>query len=200
MFCYEKNLVLMRQRPKFNEQEKLKVFINMGGVDKNNYTLRIMKMLSMLDQTQTLEYLIVVGENYKHCNELNNFLVQNFENFQIFKNVNNICEIMRCSDLAVSAVGSTAWELISQGIPCLLLSIAENQKSHTGAIERSKIAEVITDLKYVDFKKKFLDIMGNVEGRMELSKQSYRAIDAKGTSRVAEIFMNDDHGHSRYSI
>lgn len=188
---------LGRQLKKFKKQEQLNIFINMGGVDKDNYTLRICEMLSKIGEAQNFNYLIVVGENYKHFNELKKFLEHNFTNFQTFKNVRNICEIMRCSDLAISAMGSTTWELISQGIPCLILSIAENQKIHLKVIEQSKIAEVLTDLTYFGFKTQFLNFTQNKEGLKKLSMKSYEAIDAKGTNRVAKILMSYEHGISR---
>ncbi|MFY9178941.1 MAG: glycosyltransferase, partial [Venatoribacter sp.] len=42
--------------------------------------------------------------------------------------VNNMAELMANSDLAISAAGSTVWELCTLGVPSLLLCTADNQK------------------------------------------------------------------------
>lgn len=178
-FNFERNI------PNIIHKENLEVLINMGGVDQHNFTQKVVEILRSMNSAQDLKYLIVVGMNYPFYDELCYFLERTSLNYVIFRHVNNISQLMRGADLAISALGSTAWELISQGIPCLLVATAHNQRRHLREVRKSGLAEVITDVSFDCLSKQVGNLLNNVSKRKWLSERAYAAIDAGGTDRVA---------------
>ena len=125
---------------------------------------------------------------------LKTFLNENSLDYELHQNISNMSEIMRQSNLAISALGSTTWELFSQGIPCLLLPIAHNQQRHLEEIQKSGLAAVISDLSYSNVKKEMSQFIQNREQQELFSKRGYNAIDAKGLWRVTEILLGRHNG------
>lgn len=191
---------LSRQKPSFDQRDKIKIFINMGGVDKHNYTQRVMEALFISGYPHNHEYVVVTGKNYAFYNELSNFLERLPIHCEIFRNANNMSTLMRGSNLAISAMGSTTWELISQGIPCLLLATAENQRRHLREMSISGLAEVITDFSSERFNAQFNDLIQSIDKLKDLSERGYMAIDSCGTSRVTEALLGMYYGTHSNSI
>ena len=183
-----------RKQPNIKSGSKTNIFVNMGGVDNDNQTQHLMETFSAVGDREDLKFLIVTGAKYRYSTSLTKYMRDNFVNYEIFKNVNNICQIMRNSDLAISAMGSTTWELMSQGIPCLLLPIAENQERHLREIERNNFAEVIMDLSQSSILDKTMHFIRNVPRRKFLSAKSFKTIDANGASRVANALLSAVNG------
>lgn len=179
-----------RKRPNVASGSKTNIFVNMGGVDSNNQTQNLMEALSAIGDRDDIKFLIVTGSQYRYSLALAEYMKDNFVDYEIFKNVKNICQIMRSSDLAISAMGSTTWELMSQGVPCLLLPIAENQERHLREIERNNFAEVIIDASKSRIVEKTKYFIQNVTRRRFLSAKSFKTIDAKGATRVANALVS----------
>ena len=51
-------------------------------------------------------------------------------------NAPNMAELMAWADVAISAAGSTAWELACMGLPAALIVVAENQTGIAAALVR----------------------------------------------------------------
>lgn len=191
---------LVRQKPNFDQCDKLKIFVNMGGVDKYNFTQRVIEALCMSGYPRDHEYLIVTGKNYAFYNELCNVVEKLQINCEIYRNANNMSELMKGSNLAISAMGSTTWELLSLGIPCLLLATAENQWRHLREVKISGLAEVMTNFSIERLNAQFSDLIQNIDKLKDLSERGYTAIDSCGTPRVADALLGIYHGNHSNSI
>jgi UDP-2,4-diacetamido-2,4,6-trideoxy-beta-L-altropyranose hydrolase len=54
-----------------------------------------------------------------------------------------MAELMAQSDLAIGAAGSTNWERCCLGLPCLLMVLADNQRSSALALEQANAVQVL---------------------------------------------------------
>lgn len=63
-----------------------------------------------------------------------------YSNVFIHQNVLNMAEIMTMCDIAVSACGSTMYELCACGLPIITYSVADNQLQGVKKFEESGIA------------------------------------------------------------
>ena len=118
-----------------------KVLVTLGGGDPDNVTLKVIRVLNKVN-IQDLEVKVIVGASNPNFESLKNAMlsacpVESQEaihtgapcSMHIIKNVENMPELMSWADVAVSAGGSTCWELAFMGLPNIALILAENQRS-----------------------------------------------------------------------
>ncbi len=163
-----------------------KILITMGGADADNVTLKIIQALRLV-KADELETVVVVGGSNPHYQQLCLASKELQFSLRIEKNVENMAELMTWADIAVSAGGSTCWELAFMGLPSLILVLAENQRENAeklGEMEAivnlgwhedvsaNQIASAIAQLILAD------------ETRMKISKRSQHLVDGKGSKRV----------------
>lgn len=99
------------------------VFISFGGADPQNYTDRLLKIISQ-PKFNMYQFYVVIGRA-KH--NIKTLLTYNqHENIQVLYNISNMPEVMNECDIAVTSRGRTAYELAMLGIPSI--SIAQNKR------------------------------------------------------------------------
>lgn len=59
------------------------------------------------------------------------------------RNVRDMVPLMQAADLAISAAGSTCWELARLGVPMLLVVVAENQRAIASSLLDAGVARVL---------------------------------------------------------
>lgn len=106
--------------------EVKKILITTGGTDAFNITGKLIFELKKDSKYKNIEIHVIVGRFNQHKKELVELQEKN-PNIFLHENVNNISYWMRTCDIAVSAGGTTLYELCSCGIPTVCLSIADNQ-------------------------------------------------------------------------
>ncbi|MDG1873860.1 MAG: UDP-2,4-diacetamido-2,4,6-trideoxy-beta-L-altropyranose hydrolase [Mariniblastus sp.] len=127
--------VLLRkefQRPPLEEttkpiaKEAKRILVTFGGADMDNWTLASLKSLSDLDHKKLIVDC-VIGSCYSHLRELEKFKAATKISLRIHRNVEHMSILMERADLAISAGGSTCYELARCGVPTIAVPIAENQ-------------------------------------------------------------------------
>ena len=110
------------------EEEARKILVTLGGGDPDNITLKVLKALNRLE-LHDLEVKIIVGPANPHLESLKQEL--SFANFtsQILTDVKRMPSMMAWADLAISAGGSTCWELCFFGVPTIIIIAAENNRN-----------------------------------------------------------------------
>jgi len=103
-----------------------KILVTLGGADPDNVTLKIIKALNLLKNSD-IEVRVVVGPANPHVASLKHELDSSPFAFHLLQSVNNMPELMAWADLAISAAGSTCWELIFLSLPTIVLVLTENQ-------------------------------------------------------------------------
>lgn len=103
-----------------------KILVTLGGGDPDNVTLKIMQALKQVNMPD-LEAKIVVGPTNPNLHTLQQEISDNTK-LQIITNATNMPELMAWADLAVSAGGSTCWEMALLGLPNMIIFFADNQR------------------------------------------------------------------------
>jgi len=112
-----------------------KVLVTMGGSDPDNVTLKVIQALHQVDM-DGLEAIVVVGGSNPNYEELQSAVQDSRFPIRLESNVTNMPERMAWADVAVSAGGSTSWELAFMGVPILNLILAENQQQASTTLSR----------------------------------------------------------------
>lgn len=125
------------------------ILITTGGGDIDNIAGQILKKIQeetkrriTEDNKTTLEmlnYHLITGGFNPHFEEMK-ALEKQSDNIFVYHNVQDMAELMSRCDLAVTAGGSTVYELAAMGVPFICFSYAENQEKMTEYLHREKIA------------------------------------------------------------
>lgn len=104
-----------------------RVLVTTGGSDRYNLAGRFLEKALALPGTAELEYCVVSGAFNPHFKELKE-LADRHPNVGIRSNVSDMSGLMQESDLAVTAGGSTMYELSAVGVPFVCFSFVDNQE------------------------------------------------------------------------
>jgi spore coat polysaccharide biosynthesis predicted glycosyltransferase SpsG len=114
---------------------------------------------------------------------------------RIVRNSTNMPELMAWADVAVTAGGSTCWELALMGLPMLVLTLADNQQATAEGFEAHQAAISLGADISADGKK-VSEVLGKLlvdkERRRSLSSNAQRLVDGCGASRVMSIMRGEE--------
>lgn len=102
------------------------ILVTQGGSDPENVTLKVIEALERVDLPQ-LKVKIIVGPANSNREMLKNLLSKVSFPGEVFPAVGDMVPLMKWADMAITAGGSTCWELAYLGVPALILTVAENQ-------------------------------------------------------------------------
>lgn len=105
---------------KYIKEKVNDIMITVGGADPHHITEQILEYVKMLNYN----FHIVVGPSFDKNNSLKNFETSKI---RFYYNA-NMYEIMQKCDIAISACGSTLYELAISGISTLGIIVADNQQ------------------------------------------------------------------------
>ena len=175
------------------------IFVCFGGVDQNNLTVKILKLVpTILEETSIKKIITVIGPGYQPKEKLEKILKQLSnvkKNIEIHKNVNNMPKLMKMSDIAITSNGRTIYELTVMGIP--IISIAQNDRETLHLFARYhkgiKYLGMASNIKENDILKAIVDIATNKKIRKEMYLNQLKAskVLKKGTKRVLEEIFSE---------
>ena len=111
------------------------ILINLGGVDKDNITTKILKVLQTKSLPDHCSITIVMGATSPWIEAVKQQAAIMQWRTVVKVGVNNMAEIMANSDLAIGAAGSTSWERCCLGLPTIMLVLADNQRDIANVLE-----------------------------------------------------------------
>lgn len=120
-FYYYKNM------NKVINEEVRNILITFGGVDINNFTLKIINILKEIDYRHKIT--VILGIGYKNKEEIKEKYSRDL-NVKILENVSNISEHMFINDLIFTSAGRTIYEVASTKTPCICMCQNERELSH----------------------------------------------------------------------
>ena len=129
---------IWRGRKKEIPEVGRRVLITLGGSDPDNVTLRIIHALESI-KLPGLEATVVAGGGNPHLDSLRAAIAQSSLPIQLAVNATNMPELMSRADLAISAGGSTCWELALLGLPACILVIADNQEASVARLQETGV-------------------------------------------------------------
>lgn len=112
------------------------VLVTTGGSDPLNIAGRFAE--SAVQMFPNVKFHIVAGRFNQYRTQLEE-LAQKHPDIQIYYNVERMSELMLSCDAAISAGGSTLYELCACGVPTVMYALADNQLPGTEAFKRSGI-------------------------------------------------------------
>jgi UDP-2,4-diacetamido-2,4,6-trideoxy-beta-L-altropyranose hydrolase len=165
-----------------------KVLVTLGGSDPDNVTTKVVRALGPVD-IEGLEAVVVVGGGNPHLDEITSAAAASRARVRVERIVTNMPELMAWADVAVSAAGSTVWELAFMGLPTVLLVLAENQARSAGALGKDEVAVDLGRAQEATedgIARAVADLLSRRHVRERLCTNGKDLVDGLGAERVVE--------------
>lgn len=164
------------------------ILITTGGGDRQNIALQILKAI----QAPGLRYHVVTGR-YHPDSEAWMRREQTDPQLCVHHDVSDMASLMRGCDIAVTAGGTTIYELAAIGVPFLCFSYAQNQKLLTEFIGHGHIAgycgafhhnpaETLARLQQL-----MTELITDTDVRREMHENERKMVDGLGAVRIARL-------------
>lgn len=127
---YGHRYVLLRDefilaKPKPPREVVERVLLTFGGVDPNNYTVKVLASIYDYCRRKGITISIVAGMGYAFYD-----MLDDFEGIEIYKNASNISEHMQGVDIVFTSAGRTTYEVAVLNIPTIVLAQNEREMTH----------------------------------------------------------------------
>lgn len=180
-----------RNVPHRRREKVERVLITTGGSDPDGMSGDILRGCMGSKLLRDVHYTVVVGNYFEHVDKLEK-LAEKCSQVELKYNVTDMAQLMKTHDAAVSAGGTTLFELCACGLPTVSFAMADNQLPMTryleecGAIayagderdnKESVVQKVVRQLE---------DWMFHIEEMNERAARMSRMVDGLGAERIAE--------------
>lgn len=172
-----------QKKQEFNPQVR-KILIFFGGMDKENYTGKLLNSLEHDQLSQQLKFVVVIGAQHPDLNHIKK-LCEQFD-YELHINSTKMAELMLQADIAIGAGGSSSWERCCVGLPSLAFAIARNQIQLT----EDAALQGLIDSPNIDWnnpesiRQIVMGFIHNPLARQRIFHTAFNAVDGKGTQRV----------------
>jgi UDP-2,4-diacetamido-2,4,6-trideoxy-beta-L-altropyranose hydrolase len=169
------------------------IFVNLGGVDKNNVTCRVLEGIEQSVLPNDCKVTVVMGVTSQHVNQVKTMAGSCRMNVSVLVGANNMAELMSAADIAIGAAGSTTWERCCLGLPSIMVVLAENQRDIAKQLSNRGIADVVFNIN-TDFENDIANALNCLTPKKLdlLSHASRRVTDGGGAAFVAARIFNKE--------
>ncbi len=179
-----------------NIREKAEdILILTGGTDNLRISLNIIEYICSNNLTD-LNYHLVVGRFNVNLDKLREYEMKH-PNIHLHVNVSNMSELMNNCDIAVSASGTTLYELCACGIPTITYILADNQIEISYCFADRGIMESVGDIRinsnYPELLlNKIYEIKDDYLQRRKLSETMQKNVDPNGAENIIKALKESD--------
>jgi UDP-2,4-diacetamido-2,4,6-trideoxy-beta-L-altropyranose hydrolase len=164
-----------------------RVLVTMGGADPADVTGLVLEALELLP-LENLEARVVVGAANPHHQRMSERVARSEGKVELLTAITNMPEMMAWADVAVSAAGTTLWELLFMQLPTIAVAIAENQRSSAlGLGEMGAVQTLeLSTLRASSLAAGIQSLMHSVDLRHGMAQGGTQIVDGHGTERVVK--------------
>jgi UDP-2,4-diacetamido-2,4,6-trideoxy-beta-L-altropyranose hydrolase len=165
-----------------------RLLVTMGGSDPDNITEKVLEMLQILE-LPGWEAVVVLGQGNPNAEALSEIIVSAGLPVKLDRNA-DMARLMLWADLAVTAGGTTVWELACMGVPAIAMSRGEQERLLLQAAAAHGIAIDLGPFQAVtprELGKAVASLAFDEFRRAKMSDAGRNFIDGLGASRVVEV-------------
>jgi UDP-2,4-diacetamido-2,4,6-trideoxy-beta-L-altropyranose hydrolase len=171
----------------------VKVLVTFGGADPHNLSLRFLYALKQVS-IDDLQVAVVIGPNFPHHARLQSAVDELDLKIDLKTNATNMPELIAWADLAISAGGSTCWELAYMGLPSLVIVAADNQRPVAVGLAAAGVAENLgwhDDLSTHAISEALVRLLESSKKRLSMSQNGRKLVDGEGVARVGKFLLEN---------
>ncbi len=170
--------------------------MSFGGGEVYDRIKGLLEILLVLDKDLTVNITVdfVIGGKKDNKEQIRSFLSPCKKlKFNFIEDQMNLSPYMAKADFAVTAAGSTVFELACLGVPQIVFIIDKNQEINGNKIKATGLGTCLGGINEIishNFEKTFFSYLFDDQMKLKLSNQAQTLIDGKGAQRVAEGILN----------
>jgi UDP-2,4-diacetamido-2,4,6-trideoxy-beta-L-altropyranose hydrolase len=163
------------------------VLVTMGGSDVRGWTPTVIRSLDGLDVSVT----VVIGPGFSNEGEIQDVVARADLNCNVVRTPTNLPELMFEADMAVTACGSTSYELLALGTPSIAVVQAKNQRLIADALDERDLATVLpVDVTESDLRAAARNLLDNPDRRRRYRERGRKAVPGTGRAAVSDALLN----------
>lgn len=171
------------------DESRQRLLITLGGSDRANYTARILEGLQDLpiSQRKHLDVDVVLGPGYLHEETLATLVSRLPFRCRLHRRVTAMARLMRQAELAVTAGGTTLYQVAALGIPCLALAVAEQQLSNVEAFAKHGAVQscgLAAELDFSQLAHEVNRLLGDAQTRQRMRTRGPALVHGQGPARI----------------
>lgn len=170
-----------------------KVLLLSGGSDSCGI---IERMVETFKDISEMTLITVCGRFYEGYEVLKEKYAD-YPNLVFYQNLSNLEEYMKEVDLAVSAGGTTLYELCALGTPTISYSFADNQLYNVKQFEKDGLIDYAGDVRRDNIFENTVSLYQKYDRDKELRKarsiKMQQMVDGKGAGRIAKILLENQN-------
>ncbi len=182
---------LAGRRGKTTSQRARRLLVTLGGSDPHDTSNVIIEALRDL-RDPGLHVRVVAGPANERYRTLEAAAEGASFEMEILREVRDMPALMEWADLAISAAGSTCWELAFMGVPMALVSIAENQRPIARSLAAAGVAVDLgwyAELEEADLLGAVARLIDAPGTREQMSVKGRAMVDGLGAERAAAALL-----------
>lgn len=168
------------------------ILVSTGGADSEHIGFEIVKSIIAHKDWDGISFHFVVGvmnpDKDRIC-----ALAADSNNIIIDYNVKEMSELMQSCDVAVTAAGSTMYELCATQTPSITYVLADNQIPGAAGFEKTGVLSSVGDIRELGAKAlvdKLLNeavrLLGDYDRRKDIARKMKAVVDGKGAMRIVK--------------
>lgn len=183
----------IQKLPQTKNENQCKVLLTTGGSNPNHYIEKILRSIMLSPIFPKINIALVIGGMFESKETIRHEF-ESYPNIIVYENVASMAEIMYQCDFAVTANGSTVYELAACHIPTITFAMAKDQVNAAEKMNSLKAAKYCGVI-FEDEDKCIKNIVSNMS--LFLENPSIRKTFAENASEVV-----DGHGceHIYYAL
>jgi UDP-2,4-diacetamido-2,4,6-trideoxy-beta-L-altropyranose hydrolase len=183
------SFIKTRERTKYQRiHPPYQVLVSMGGSDPNHLTCRVVS--SLLKSHESINIKVVIGPAFLPDPVLNKIEEQYYNNVEFIRDKDDLSALMAESHIAITALGTTIYELACLGVPSIIIANYRTDEMDTEAFRKLGISlplgyyEDVSDAairQALEMLLKDSRLWGN------MSQKGRMIVDGKGAERIAAV-------------
>lgn len=163
-----------------------RVLVTLGGGDPDNVTSMVVRALDRLSARE-VKVTLVVGGSSPHLDAIQETVEKASVPIDLRHDVDQMATLMAEADVAVSAGGSTCWELAFMGIPNSIIVLAANQRGIASGLDAAGVSinlgwyETVEEAAVTD---SVQSLLHDDAQRLEMAARGQELVDGRGTHRI----------------
>lgn len=168
------------------------VLVTLGGGNQKEFMRTVLEALSSPD-LGNINTVVAAGTDPQYRDELLPLVSQLDARIRLSNPGESMNDLMNWADIAVSAGGSTCWELAFMGVPFIGIAVAENQKQGLVGAEQEGIAidlgwyEEVSEETLI---RAIMRLRDDPELRWKMGRRGARLVPGTGSFEVAKTMMD----------
>ncbi len=184
-----------QEKPK--NKDGINLLVTLGGADPDNVTSTVVQAL-MDPEFGRLQGTVVLGPASLHSQAIQREIEENRAtlggNGPVMRLVRNgdMPRLMAEADMAISAGGSTCWELAYYGVCTMAIVLAENQRNNATELDKAGIVSCLgwhEELTPGEIKHNLKRLLNDPGRRRNMAEAGMTLLDGKGRLRVLETMQ-----------